>query len=139
MNINSAVFSWHGIKFNSAIRLLKKSEDIISAYVYGSVVSEHFRPDSDIDIALLLKPGARMNSIQKLQLAAELSSLLKRETHIGIISNEHLIFTKEVIENGQRLFTKNEYFDSLCNATAISMYIQLRENNKEVIDAYATR
>jgi predicted nucleotidyltransferase len=139
MQTEDTIFNSHGIKFDEAIELMKSFDGIVSAYVYGSVTTEYFRPDSDIDIALILKYGFNMNSISKLQLAGELSALLKREVHIGIMSKNFLIFTKEVIAKGQLLFTKDEYFSNLYNATALSMYAQLREINQEVIDAYSNR
>lgn len=139
MKKDETCLSLHNIKFDEAVKLIKDSDKIVSAYVYGSVVSEYFRPDSDIDIALLLKPNKKMSSQSKLQLAGELSTLLKREVHIGIMSKNFLVFTKEVIVKGQQLFTKNRYFSDLYNATAISMYAQLRENNREVINAYSSR
>ena len=139
MQTDNNMFTLHGINFNQAVKLIKNSEEIVVAYLYGSALSEYFRPDSDIDIALLLNPGTDMSSYKKLQLSGELSSLLNREVHLGIMSKNTLVFTKEIIEKGLQLFTKNDYFSNLYNATVLSMYAQLRENNQEVINAYSNR
>jgi predicted nucleotidyltransferase len=47
--------------FDAAGRLLEEHATIDAAYVLGSAVSGRLRPDSDIDIAILLRPAAALS------------------------------------------------------------------------------
>ncbi len=118
---------------------LKENDIIISAYLYGSVLSDYFRKDSDIDIALLLKPNVTMNSLERLQVASKLSKICKRDVDIGVLSHNSLIYSTEVISKGNLIFTKDIYISDLFNATTLSMYINLKENSKEVYNEYRAR
>ena len=127
---------YNGINFESVCSFLFSYENILGAYLHGSILTDHFRNDSDIDIALFLKPGTGMNTMKLLVLTGELSSLLGREVHLGIVSNKFLIFAKEVLAKGNPLFIKDKGYHDLYVATLLSMYAEQKERQKEIFYAY---
>ena len=126
----------NNVNLSPARSFLIANEKVDGAYVHGSVLTEYFREDSDIDIALFLKPGTEMSNMETLGLAAKLSVLLKREVHLGLVLNKFLVFAKEVIANGQPLFIKDKNNHDLYVATLMSMYAEQKERQREIFHAY---
>ncbi len=124
------------IKFDEVIDFLIKKDFIISVYIYGSILTQNFRKDSDVDIALLISPDFNLNSIEKLKLASRLSLLIHREVHLGLLSNHSLIYSKEVLSKGYLLFTKDSFQNDMFRSTAYSMYFELKRNLREVYNEY---
>lgn len=118
---------------------LEGNPAIQAAYIHGSVAKGTARADSDLDIAILPKRGTSISAYEKLTFAAQLEAELGNTVDIGELSTRNLIYTKEVIHHGQEIFTKNRFESDLFLATALSMYVDLQEQRKEVIDAYSAK
>ncbi|MEA2013262.1 MAG: nucleotidyltransferase domain-containing protein [Verrucomicrobiota bacterium] len=118
--------------------VLRNEKIIVAAFLHGSVLTKNFREDSDIDIGILSVSGEKMSLQKKIELSSKLSLITKREIHIGELRHDALVFAKEVIENGQLLFTKDRYYTDMFIAISLSMYAELQQTRKEVIDAYRT-
>ncbi len=119
-------------------RVLEQYPEIIAAYLHGSTATETARPDSDVDIALLPNPGEHLSLKTRIGFAGELGSILGCPVDLGELSTRNLVYAKEVIENGQEIFTTNRFESDLFMATALSMYAELQQQRKEVLDAYTT-
>lgn len=103
-----------------------KEKDVLFCYLFGSFSYQNFNTESDIDIAVFLDEKKIKNFFQKrLELIAKLSRLLKKETDVIILNDQHSLFFKYVIlKEGKLIFernpekridfelkTLNEYFD----------------------------
>jgi uncharacterized protein len=120
-----------------AVEHLRGIAEIGAAYLHGSAARDALRPDSDIDLALLLQRGATLSPKLRLALTATLESVLRRPVDIGILSPTNLVFCKEVVCAGRLLFTRDQLASDLFAAHALSMYVELQERRKEVLDVYA--
>ena len=127
------------IDITPAVSILKKHPNLMAAYIHGSACTINFRKDSDVDIALLLKPGCKISGMAQLRLAGELSAAIGREVHIGVLVTSSLIYAKEVLEKGKLLFVKNKLLVDMMVATLLSMYLQHKSNLKEILNAYSIR
>lgn len=116
---------------------LKKDRRIAAAYLMGSALTNRYRSDSDVDIAILLVPGTKMHLIERLELAADLEALLAHPVDIGLLSTQDLVYAKEAIVAGRCIFARDPAFKDLFAATALSLYFQLLRQRKEVEDAYS--
>ncbi|MEJ0035071.1 MAG: nucleotidyltransferase domain-containing protein [Gammaproteobacteria bacterium] len=72
-----------------------------AVYVYGSVARGDERPDSDLDIAVLLPPTVQISD--KLGLMAELSRTTGREVDVVSLRDAGLDLVHEVLKDGQQL------------------------------------
>ncbi len=115
---------------------LEKDERIVAAYLLGSSLTDHVRPDSDIDIALLPAPGCSLTQMDRLLLKSLLEEYCPRRVDIGILNMNNLVYIKEVVLKGRLLFCENKAYHDLFVATALSLYSDLRSARKEVEDAY---
>ena len=123
-------------KLDQVQRILEPYPAILAAYLHGSTAKGTARPDSDIDIALLPNPGQRLPLKFRLECAGELESMLGCTVDLGELSTRNLVYAKEVIETGQELFTHNRFQSDLFMATMLSMYAELQQQRKEVLNAY---
>ena len=118
---------------------LRKDPRVVAAYLLGSVRGAHFRPDSDIDLAILPAPGVEMPLAERLALAAALSTEVGRDVDIGLLGTRDLVYAKEAIVTGECVFCRNAFQRDLFAATALSLYLQLKHQRREVEDAYRAR
>ena len=80
---------------------LKQDPRIIAAYLMGSVLKNHFRKDSDIDLAILPAPDKEISLMARLELAVELSAILDHPIDIGLLDTQDLIYAKEAVIKGE--------------------------------------
>ncbi len=60
-------------------RVLSALPEVVALYAHGSMVRGEPRPDSDLDLGLLLPPGAPASPRAWLVLAADLSAIAGRK------------------------------------------------------------
>ncbi|HSA32762.1 MAG TPA: nucleotidyltransferase domain-containing protein [bacterium] len=119
--------------------LLKKERRILAAYLLGSAAKGTLRPDSDIDIALMFVPGKIMSGVERGELAAELSLLLHREVDLGVISSRNLVYARESILTGRRIFSRNDTVADLYAATLLGLYAQFHYERRGILHGYLAR
>ena len=105
--------------------VLKAEEDIVAAYLYGSVARGTQRHDSDVDLALLLEsdPPDTLRSL-RLDLAMRIEERTGRPVQIGILNRAPCDLAHRVRRDGRILIdrdrrrrvawevkSRNEYFD----------------------------
>lgn len=117
-------------------RRLEQDGRVLAAYLLGSAVSGRMRPDSDLDLALMTMPDAEMSSLDRIALAAELALDLGIVVDIGELSSKNLIYAKEAILAGRRIFTRDPFQADLKACTLLGMYCRFNEERQEVLDAY---
>jgi predicted nucleotidyltransferase len=117
--------------------VLAADQRLIAASLIGSALSARFRPDSDVDVALLPKSGTRLSALDLVELAAPLEEAVGHPVHLGELSTRSLIYAKEAIAEGRWLFCHDIPTRDLFAATALALYVQLRYERREIEAAYA--
>lgn len=123
--------------FDAARRLLEEHATIDAAYVLGSAVSGRLRPDSDIDIAILLRPAAALSVADRMGLTVGLGSILGRPVDLGLLSHTNLVYAKEAVAHGRLIFERDHGITARFAMLTLSMYAALQEARREVLRAYA--
>ena len=71
--------------------------------LFGSVLSEDFRPDSDIDVLVSFAPGARRSLFDLVSMEEELKAILGYEVDLierkAIEQSENYIRRKAILQN----------------------------------------
>lgn len=124
---------------STIIEFFTEEPRVLTAFLLGSGARDQLRPDSDIDIGIILDSGEKMNPVERARIAGKLSYTLRRTVDIGLINSKNLIYAKEAIFNGRKIFVKNESRSMLETARLLGMYIRFNEDRKEVLDAYRAR
>ncbi len=107
---------------------------IIFVYLLGSVQKGCYR--DDIDLALIINPGEKFSTLERVNLANELSYIFNRTVDIGLVSTKNMVYTAEVIFSGELIYTKDiDVNDAVCSNLA-GLYGEFCDNRKELLDAY---
>ncbi len=109
---------------------------IQAVYLLGSAASGAMRSDSDVDIALLFKPGSEIDADFLDKKKAELSLMLGREVDTGYMSTKNLVYARQAILTGKRIFVQDENFVNMREATLLGLYAQFENDRQEVMNAY---
>ena len=110
---------------------------IDAAYLLGTASSGQLRPDSDLDIALLPSRGTQHAGRQLAELAADLEAIAGRPVDLGILHTGHLVYAKEAVTRGILFYERDPAARRRFAMLTLSMYADLQEIRREVLDAYA--
>ena len=112
--------------------LKKKIPGLLGVYIYGSFAENRLRPDSDIDIAFLT--WEKISAVEKWKIQEELASLLVIDIDLVDLKDASVVLRAEVVENGTRIYTENEYECDNFEVTTYSMYADLNETRKDILN-----
>jgi len=90
--------------------LLSQHQEVLAAYVFGSVATGRARPDSDVDIAVLVDIAALPNDPfqYRLSLMADVRSVLKtRDVDVVILNQAPPALAQNVISKGRLIFERS--------------------------------
>lgn len=91
-------------------RCVSRHAEIQAAYIFGSVAQGRTRPDSDIDIAVLLdRPPANARALRyRLTLAGELGAALQRnDVQLVILNDAPPLLAHRVLSRGILVFERS--------------------------------
>jgi hypothetical protein len=124
-----------------ALRALFASRGVVLAYVFGSVAQGRERADSDLDIAVLLRPDVPANDYFQIEL--DLNTEIVGCTHIDdvdvvILNRAPPLLAYEVIAGGHLIFGRHE--DRVTyEVRAITEFIDTQPIRKAQEQAYLRR
>jgi len=124
---------------NLILPLLKSYKQIAGAYIFGSSL-EFCRPDSDIDLAILLKPEKvteKQAEILTETILQKLPHIQKHTFDLIIINRVSAIFAHRIIAQGKKIFSADEdYVRSFMEKTSrirAENYPRYRKALEEII------
>jgi predicted nucleotidyltransferase len=72
--------------------------------LFGSVLREDFRPDSDVDVLVEFEPGAHVSYFDLAGMQIELEAIFGRPVDIGTPDMLRKHMSKQVLENAQVIY-----------------------------------
>lgn len=117
--------------------ILKHYSDVQAIYVFGSYSTDHLRPDSDVDLAVLLPPEQARHEKTLLlsRCHAELEDVLGREVDLLNARQVSTVFQKEII-TGQRIYCADMYAADEFEMLTLSYYQKLNEERHHILEAF---
>ncbi len=101
--------------------------DIVAVYLYGSQVSGQARPDSDVDLALLMRPEGRDLFDLELRLDSEIATRLSGyEIEVLVLNRAPVSMQFEAVSTGRLLFSADEAFRTEWEVSMLSRYWDIR-------------
>ncbi|MES1146781.1 MAG: nucleotidyltransferase domain-containing protein [Solimonas sp.] len=86
--------------------VLKALPDAWAIYAFGSFANDQERADSDIDIAILLPPGAKLTNL--LELKSDLATIARREVDVADLRSAGNPLHKQVLTSGKLLYSASQ-------------------------------
>ena len=113
--------------------------DIQGVYLFGSYGTEYERPDSDVDLALLLPPMQAIieEDMQIGQCRASLVKLLNRDVDLVNVRRVSTVFQKVIIIDGRLIHCADRYAVENFEMLVLSLYQTLNEERRGILDAFA--
>jgi len=108
-------------------------------YLFGSFGTPGERPESDVDIAVLL-PAAEKVSTTSMMLSDcrfELEDELKRDVDLLSARDISTVFQKEVVFGGRRLDCQDENAMAEFECLTMSLYQKLNEERSAILEQFA--
>ena len=104
---------------------------IDAIYLYGSVVTEMFRSDSDVDIALLVLEPVTVDDVMHLK--DELGLLLRRDIDILDMRRASVEMAFSVLRSSIQIFSKDLLSVGLYETALMSMWADLQIDRREIV------
>lgn len=118
------------------ISLFENESKILAIYLFGSVVKNKLKKESDLDFGILLSEDKSLSGMECLNLASEIESITKYRTDLGILSKKNLIYSKEAILSGVRIFDREKSVTDIKINLLLSMYYHFKEEMREIYNGY---
>lgn len=100
---------------------------VVFALLFGSVIRDDFRPESDIDVAVYLKqlPAKRKDLFSML---GALRREFERDLDIIVLNTSDIIITMQVLANGRLLLDNDHVAFVTFKARKISEYLDFKKD-----------
>jgi uncharacterized protein len=119
-------------------RILRTHPTTQAIYLYGSHATGDVRPDSDVDLALLLPhtEAKATGSLALSELSTELELLLGCRVDLVNLRQTSTVLQKEVVFKGRRLFCAAPSAVAEFEMLVLSFYQKLNEERREILEAF---
>lgn len=109
--------------------------DVQAIYHFGSAGTEHERPDSDLDIALLLPPDSarRAGSLAFGELHLALEDALRRDVDLINLRLAPAVLQAEIVVTGTRIFCTDPLLADEFELLALALYQKRNQERAEII------
>ncbi|GAB1431774.1 type II toxin-antitoxin system antitoxin [Spirochaetota bacterium] len=120
---------------NTILKFYPNTEAI---YLFGSYGTEFERPDSDLDIALLLPWSAELkqNTLALTPCWSALTELFSRKIDLINLRGTNTVFQNEIINTGRVIYEADEDLRLAFEMLVLSMYQKLSEERKEILESF---
>ncbi|MBS3909378.1 MAG: nucleotidyltransferase domain-containing protein [Actinobacteria bacterium] len=121
----------HGIKKEKPIENLKRvlgpilaGYPVVSAYLFGSYAGGVVRPESDIDIAVNLRPGSRLPVNEELSLGRTIENLSGlKPVDLRVINDMALTVQGEILTKGILLYSADDKARVAFETRTLALYL----------------
>lgn len=115
--------------------ILEYHPDAQAIYLYGSHGTEYERPDSDVDIGLLLPPlrAKSVGSLFRDGVHGALTRLLAKDVDIVNLRLASTVLRMQVVAADRRIYTGDAYAAAEFEMLTLSFYQKLNEERAGII------
>lgn len=118
--------------FDAVVRCIRDDlPDVVAIYRYGSAGTEHERPDSDVDIAVLPARPLAVDTI--LKLSGDVGDIVERRVDLVDLLKAPTILRAQIIAHGERLYCADERACSVFEDYVFSSYARFNEERRELV------
>ena len=105
--------------------------EVWAVYLFGSFNTEYERPESDLDLALLLKNPC--NPLALWELSQKIAIKINREVQVVDLRQASTVFQNEIIRNERRIFCQKPKECNELESIYLAMYLRFNEERKDLL------
>jgi predicted nucleotidyltransferase len=112
--------------------------DVEAIYLFGSYGTQDERPDSDVDIALLL-PYDRAKENKNIVISKcrhVLEERLKKEVDLANLRLTSTVFQFQIVTTGRLIYSRDVQAVQVFEMLTMSQYQRLNEERKDILQAF---
>ena len=114
--------------------------EIIAIYLFGSQAKDRTRPDSDVDLAVLVRPEGQDLFDLELKLDSQISRLeCEHQVEVLVLNRAPVTMQFEIVSTGRLLHSKDENFRTDWEVSMLNRYYDVRPLHKAYDRAYIQR
>lgn len=110
---------------------LRREEDVVVAYLFGSVAKGVVGRLSDVDVAVLLSKDYDLVLDYRLYLMSKLAEVIGRETDVVILNEVPPLLRYEVIKCGRVLYCRDERVRVAFEERTLDEYLDMGRIERE--------
>lgn len=116
--------------------ILHHYPQIQAVYLFGSYGTEHEKPDSDVDLALLLPHphNAKQGPLLRSDCWSQLTTITRRPVDLIDLRTADTVFQNEIVRTGRILLVKDENARLEFEMLTLSLYQKLQEERSGIIE-----
>ena len=116
--------------------ILEHYPAVQAIYLFGTYGTAHERPDSDVDIALLLPPqqAKAAGHLALSDLCFELQASMEKKIDLINLRRVPTVLQKEVIAADRRIYQADAYAAAEFEMLTLSYYQKLNEERADIIE-----
>jgi predicted nucleotidyltransferase len=93
--------------FSSLAEYFSKSNEVVAAYVFGSYAENIARPDSDIDVAIIMEPVSRDTLEYRLAVMEDIKRLTGLDADVIVLNEAPIMLQFQIIQKGKVVFERD--------------------------------
>ena len=113
-------------------QIIQSIPSLSAIYLFGSYGSNYQRKDSDIDLAILTKEEIEILSLW--EIAQNISLEIKIDVDLIDLRKASTVFCFQILTEGKRIYAPNPSYSDKFETVALSMYLNLNEERKEILE-----
>ena len=122
-------------RLESVEDVLRRSDSVLAAYLYGSFARGEQREGSDIDIGLLVKEESEIGLDDLSDISRELEKLTDREVDLRVLNGSETRFVYNTLREAELLFSVDEEARRGFEYRAMRRYLDMKPFYREY-DSY---
>ncbi len=115
----------------------KAIPDLIALYRFGSYAKGDARPESDVDLAILVLAALPAGKLLNLQ--QELATLFHNDVDLVDLRAASTVLRMQVLATGERLFSGNDGAREAFETMVYSSYARLNEERRGILEDVRAR
>jgi len=105
---------------------LKSEAGVATAYLFGSVLTGAFGPESDVDLGLLFFPQQEPEPLEVLEIEHRLSCAVGIEVDVVVLNSASSVIGMQVLRKGKKLLERDSRLDSEFFVRCVNLYADLK-------------
>ncbi len=117
---------------NSLKDALQAEKGVATAYVFGSLLTGRFGPESDVDIALLFFPDKVPSALDVFEMEHRLASAVACDVDVVVLNTASPVIGMQVLRTGRKLVERSSRITNEFFVRCVNLYADLKRIREPV-------